>query len=152
MKKIKDLAISITIPLLVGLIGSLIGNSNMGFNLIQKPSFTPPGVLFPVIWTILYILMGISSFLIYNSKNINTKNSLRIYALQLLVNMLWTFFFFNLKWYLFSFLWIILLILLVSIMIYKFTKINKTAAYLQIPYLIWLIFAAILNFSIFLLN
>ena len=152
MKKIKDLAISITIPLLVGLIGSLIGNSNMGFNLIQKPSFTPPGVLFPVIWTILYILMGISSFLIYNSKNIKTKNSLRIYALQLLVNMLWTFFFFNLKWYLFSFLWIILLILLVSIMIYKFTKINKTAAYLQIPYLIWLIFAAILNFSIFLLN
>ena len=152
MKKIKTLVISIATAILVGLIGGLLGNSNMGFDLIQKPSFTPPGIIFPIVWTILYILMGISSYLIYESNNINKNNALRIYALQLIVNMLWTFFFFNLKWYLFSFFWIILLIVLVSIMIYRFMRINKTAAYLQIPYLIWLIFASILNFSIFLLN
>ena len=152
MKSIKTLIISIIIPIAVGIIGSLLGNSSMGFESINKPSFTPPGIIFPIVWTILYILMGISSYLIYISSNKDKTNSLRIYALQLIVNMLWTFFFFNLKWYLFSFIWIILLIVMVSTMIYKFFKINKTAGYLQIPYLIWLIFAAILNFSIYILN
>lgn len=152
MKSIKTLIISIIIPIAVGIIGSLLGNSSMRFESINKPSFTPPGIIFPIVWTILYILMGISSYLIYISSNKDKTNSLRIYALQLIVNMLWTFFFFNLKWYLFSFIWIILLIVMVSTMIYKFFKINKTAGYLQIPYLIWLIFAAILNFSIYILN
>ena len=152
MKNIKNLVISIIIPILVGLIGSALGNSTMGFDLINKPSFNPPAIVFPIVWTILYIVMGISSYLIYVSKNKNKNKALRIYALQLVVNMLWTFFFFNLKWYFFSFLWIIILIILVIVMIYRFVKISKLAGYLQIPYLIWLIFASILNFSIFLLN
>ena len=152
MKNIKYLIISIIIPILIGFLSSLLGNSTMGFNLIKKPSFNPPAIVFPIVWTILYILMGISSYLIYVSKSKDKNGALRIYLLQLIFNMLWTFFFFNLKWYLFSFLWIIVLIILVIIMIYRFIKINKLAGYLQIPYLIWLVFASILNISIFLLN
>lgn len=155
MKKkinIKALVISIIVPIVIGLIGSLLGNSNMGFEMVNKPIFSPPGFIFPIVWTILYIFMGISSYLIYTSNNKNKNKALKIYLLQLIVNMLWTFFFFNLKWYLFSFIWIILLIALVITMIKEFTRINKTAGYLQIPYLIWLIFASILNLSIYLLN
>ena len=152
MKNIKALIISIIIPILVGLLGNLLGNSGMGFDIINKPSFNPPAVVFPIVWTILYILMGISSYLIYVSKSKNKNNALRSYALQLIFNMLWPFFFFNLKWYFFSFLWIIVLIILVIVMIYRFVKINGLAGYLQIPYLIWLLFASILNFSIFILN
>ena len=152
MKKIKVLIISIIIPIIVGVIGNLLGNADMGFDLVKKPSFNPPGIIFPIVWTILYILMGISSYIVYISNSKYKNSALRIYALQLIVNMLWTFFFFNLKWYLFSFLWIILLIILVIIMIYRFIKVNKLSGYIQIPYLFWLIFASILNFSIFLLN
>ncbi len=152
MKNLKTLIISIMIPILVGLIGSLLGNSSMGFDIINKPSFNPPAVVFPIVWTILYILMGISSYLVYVSNSKNKNNALRVYAAGLVFNMLWTFFFFNLKWYFFSFLWIIVLIVLVAVMIYRFVKISKLAGYLQIPYLIWLIFASILNFSIFMLN
>lgn len=152
MKNIKSLVINIVIPLIVGIIGSLLGNSTMGFDSINKPSFNPPGIVFPIVWTILYILMGISCYLIYTSNSSKKTEALRVYALQLILNMLWTLFFFNLKWYLFSFFWIIALISLVSIMIYRFIKINKTAGYLQIPYLIWLIFASVLNLSIYFLN
>lgn len=151
MKKWKVLIISIIIPLLIGFIGNLLGNSS-DFSMLEKPEFAPPGIVFPIVWTILYILMGISSYLIYISNSNKKNDALRVYLLQLIFNMLWTFFFFNLKWYLFSFFWIIALIVLVSIMIYRFTKISKLAGYLQIPYLIWLIFASILNLSIYFLN
>ena len=149
--KYKTLIIAILIPLFVGFIGSLLGNSSMGFNMINKPDFTPPGIAFPIVWTILYVLMGISSYIVYKNDK-NDSNSLTIYFIQLFFNMLWTLFFFRFGLYLFSFIWLIILIGLVILMIYKFYKINKTAGLLQVPYLIWLIFASILNFSIFILN
>lgn len=152
MKKTKYLIISIVIPLIVGFIGSLLGNSKMGFDSIIKPSFTPPALVFPIVWIILYILMGISSYLIYISNNSNRYKALRIYALQLIFNMLWTFFFFNLNCFLFSFFWIIILISLVLLMIYRFININRISGYIQIPYLIWLLFASVLNLSIYFLN
>lgn len=152
MKNIKTLIISIIIPILVGFIGNLLGNNSMGFNEIIKPDYTPPRIIFPIVWIVLYILMGISSYLIYTSNSPKKEDALRVYALQLIFNMLWTFFFFNLNWFLFSFIWIIILIILVLIMIYKFIKINNIAGYLQIPYLIWLLFASILNISVYFLN
>ena len=149
MKKIFKVILFIIIPNIFGIIGSILGNSNYYTN-FNKPVFAPNGYIFPIVWIILYTLMGISSYLIYNkTKNIN---DLKIYFIQLIINSLWTFFFFNLKWLFFSFIWIILLIILVIIMIKNFYKINKIAAYIQIPYLIWLLFAAILNLSIFILN
>lgn len=150
MFKWKTLIISILIPLLLGAFGSFIGNVQNGFTDIYKPNFTPPAIVFPIAWTLLYILMGISSYLIY-MKDKESK-SLKIYLIQLIINSLWTFFFFNKKWFLFSFFLVIIILILVIIMTKKFYKIDKRAAYLQIPYIIWLIFASILSLNVYLLN
>lgn len=153
MKKInyKLLILNILLPLLVGGIGSFLGNPS-NFDMINKPSFSPPAIVFPVVWTILYALMGISAYIVISSDDANKKQAYTIYLLQLIVNGLWSLFFFRFGWYLFSFFWIILLIVLVIIMIDRFYKINKTAGFLQLPYLLWLIFASVLNLSIYLLN
>jgi len=147
----KLLILNIIIPLIIGGIGTLLGNPS-NYSIINKPSFSPPAFIFPIVWTILYILMGISAYMIMISDNKDKNKAYGIYLVQLIVNGLWSLFFFRFKWYLFSFLWIILLISLVIIMIDKFYKINKIAGYLQLPYLLWLIFASILNLSIYLLN
>ena len=152
LSKIKLITISIFIALLFGIMGSLLGDTTSGYKMLNTPSFAPPGYIFPIVWTTLYILMGISSYIIYVSNNKNKKNALILYTIQLIINSLWTFFFFNLGLLLFSFWWIILIIVLVSLMIYNFYKIKPISAYLQIPYLVWLTFAAFLNYSIYLLN
>lgn len=133
----KKLAIFILIPILLGsLVGFLtVPNSNID-------SILPP-IVFPIVWTILYTLMGVSSYLIYKETNEISK----IYIIQLVVNLLWSFIFFNLELFTIAFIWILLLILLVIIMIRDFIPKNKLAGYLQIPYLIWLIIAAILNLT-----
>ena len=145
----------IAIPLLVGGIAALLTTDSMKtFSALEKPALSPPGWLFPVVWTILYTLMGVSAYLIATSSAapIEKAKSLAIYTYQLAVNFLWSIFFFNFKWYFFSFLWIILLWILVFLMIRAFWKINRTAAYLNIPYLIWITFAAYLNIGIWILN
>lgn len=152
MINLKSFIVSILIPNLFGLFGSLIGNVSQGFDAMVKPYFMPPAIVFPIVWTILYILMGISSYIIYSSNSEDKKSALTIYSIQLIINSLWTFFFFNLEWYLFSFIWILIMIFFVVIMIYKFYKINRLAGLLQLPYLVWLVFASILNFSVYLLN
>lgn len=149
---IKKLLISIGIPLLLGGIVGFLSGSFKGYDNITMPSFAPPGYLFPIVWSILYILMGISSYIIKEKGGYQSIEALKNYRLQLVVNLLWSFFFFSFRWYLFSFLWIVLLIILVIKMIISFKEISKLSAYLQIPYLLWIIFAAVLNFSIYLLN
>lgn len=128
--------ISILIPNAIGFLGGLLGDSFKGFQGIIKPDFTPPAIVFPIAWTILYILMGISSYMIYKSYSKEKDRALRIYGIQLIVNALWSIFFFRFKMFLFSFFWMMLLLFLVFIMIYRFYKINKVAAYLQIPYVL----------------
>lgn len=145
----------IAIPLLVGAIAALLTSGGMGmFETIEKPVLSPPGWLFPIVWTILYTLMGISSYLVINSGAEQEKidKAISIYGYQLVVNFLWPTFFFNLNWYLFSFFWLVLLWILVLIMIFRFLEIDKRAAWLNIPYLIWLTFAGYLNLAIWLLN
>jgi len=132
------------------LFGSLLGGNQDIYSKINTPPFAPPGFLFPIVWTILYVLMGISSYIISNKEN--SQKALKIYYIQLVINALWSLFFFRLNWFLFSFLWILLLIGFVAYMIYLFYELDKKAAILQIPYLLWLVFAAILNFSIYYLN
>lgn len=122
---------------------SLIIGVTVGMLTIPKSninSILPPWI-FPLVWTILYILMGISSYIIYKE----TNTILKIYLIQLLFNYTWIFIFFTFKSFIFAFVWIIILIILVFLMIKKFLSINKTSAYLQIPYLIWLLLASILN-------
>lgn len=149
------LALCIAIPLLVGAVSALLTGGGMeGYALMEKPTLPPPAWLFPVVWTILYILMGISSYLILISEadKKQKEGAIRIYTYQLIVNFLWSTFFFNFRWYGFSFFWLLLLWFLVLIMILRFREINKLAAYMNIPYLIWLTFAAYLNWGVWRLN
>ena len=146
---------SIALPLLVGAVaGLLTRNAMQDFQMLTKPPLSPPGWLFPVVWTILYTLMGISAYIIRisDASYEQIDDALMIYRYQLIVNFLWSIFFFNFKWYFFSFIWILLLWVLIILMIRSFSKISKTAAFLNIPYLLWVTFAAYLNFGIWWLN
>lgn len=152
-KEIKSYIVAILLPLAVGGLSALLTRGSMDiYETINTPSFAPPGIVFPIVWTILYILMGISSGIIYNSKSKDKDNALFIYIIQLMVNFVWSIIFFNLRAFLIAFLLIIVLWVLIALMISRFYKIDKTAAYLQIPYLLWVTFAGILSFAIFLLN
>ncbi|WP_425324208.1 TspO/MBR family protein [Kineothrix sedimenti] len=152
MQNRSALIIFILIPLAIGSLSALIsGNMSMYYSL-NKPAFSPPANLFSIVWTILYILMGISSYIIYISGNPNTTKALYVYALQLFFNFCWSIIFFGLSQYLFAFIWLLILILLIVKMIQLFYKISPIAAYLQIPYLIWCIFAAYLNYVIYKMN
>lgn len=149
---IKKWALFILIPVILGgIVGFITMGSNDYKNLIQ-PSFAPPGWLFPIVWTILYILMGISSCIVYSYNSKESSIALKSYVIQLIVNYLWSFFFFFFKFRTFAFIWLLLLVYLVFDMIIKFYKVSKTSSYLQIPYLLWISFASILNLSIVLLN
>ena len=149
------LLICIAVPLMIGtLAAALTKNSMEVFSFVEKPPFSPPGGLFPVVWTILYILMGISSYLILTS-DVEFKEiveAMRLYIYQLLVNFLWPTFFFNFRWYLFAFFWLVLLWILVFLMMRKFYTMRKSATLLNIPYILWLTFAGYLNFGIWWLN
>ena len=152
LKKIISLIICISIPLAVGSLSAFLTKDAMNYSEIIKPGFAPPAFIFPIVWTILYILMGISSYIICSSDSPMKQSALNWYAIQLLFNFIWSLIFFNLQNYLFAFIWLIALIICICIMIIKFYKISPTAAYLQIPYLLWCMFAAYLNFNIYLLN
>ena len=150
--KILSFVLNIIIPLGLGALVGFLSGSNNGYNEFIKPNFAPPGIVFPTVWSILYILMGISAYMIKQSDSLYRNNALKLYYAQLIVNLLWSFLFFKFKLILFSALWILLLIYLVIKMILQFYKIKKVASYLQLPYLLWLIFAFILNLTIFILN
>lgn len=153
MIKLKSLLLNILLSVGTGLLSSfLTGNFSMLYQGVNRPAFAPPAWLFPVVWSILYVLMGVSAYMVGESDSDMKSSALRVYYLQLAVNFLWSPLFFVFKFYWFSFFWLLLLWVLVLIMIIRFSKINKTAAYLQIPYLIWLTFAAYLNLSVAILN
>ena len=133
----KKLSIFILIPLLLGTLVGILTVPDANIDSIL------PSWIFPVVWTILYTLMGVSSYIIFEETNEIPK----IYIIQLVVNLLWSFIFFEFKLFTLAFIWILLLILLVIIMIRDFLSKNKLAGYLQIPYLIWLIIAAFLNLT-----
>ena len=142
---------SILVPTVLGGVIGFIISGYMDYNTLIKPNFSPPAIVFPIVWTILYILMGVSYGILRSNSLINDKIN-TIYYLQLFVNLLWSIFFFVFKWRLFSFIWILLLIALVILMIKEFYSKNKIAGLLQIPYLLWIIFASFLNLAIYLLN
>ena len=158
MKKkvdIKLLAKCIAIPLLVGAVAGFISGGGMRvFESVNQPPLSPPAWAFPVVWTILYTLMGISSYRILTSgaKEDQIYKAMSLYWYQLAVNFLWPTFFFNFRWYLFSFFWLVLLWVLVLAMILRFWRIDKRAAWINIPYLVWLTFAGYLNLGIWWLN
>lgn len=151
MSKFKTYAKSILIPLIVGGIVGFITSSSMDYETLKQPFLSPPSIVFPIVWTILYTLMGISYGILETNKLTNPQLN-TIYYLQLAVNAIWPIIFFTLKMRLTAFLTILLLIALIITMIIKFYPQNKTASLLQIPYLIWTLFASYLNLAVYLLN
>ena len=149
----KKLIFSILIVQLAGFIGSLFTTTSQGswYSEIIKPTFNPPNSVFGPVWTTLYLLIGISLYLILISKN-SKKTALYLFFTQLILNSLWSILFFGLENPLAAFIEIIVLWVIILLTILYFYKINKNAAYLLIPYILWVTFAAILNFFIFILN
>ena len=149
----KTLITNIAIPLAVGGISALItGSGFKDYSDVARPALSPPAILFPIVWTLLYILMGISAYIVWERDTTKARLPVAIYAVQLFLNFMWPIFFFSFKAYLFSFIWLLLLWAFVIAMIIVFYKVNRLAGILQIPYLLWLTFAAYLNLGVFLLN
>ncbi len=151
MSKIGVYVKSILVPLIVGAIVGFIISGFMDYGALQKPPLAPPGILFPIVWTILYVLMGISYGRL-KANNLTDEKIDFIYYLQLAMNALWSIFFFVFKWRFFSVLWILALLIAILIMIVRFYEKDKIAGILQIPYLLWVIFATYLNIGFYVLN
>ena len=155
-ENVKKYAVSVIIALAVGGLSALLTSGNMNlYSEITKPPLAPPSILFPIVWTILYILMGISAALVYSekgSKPDEVKSALTIYGINLFLNFFWSIIFFNMRAFLFSFIWLVALWIVILVMIVKFYRINPIAGILQIPYLLWVTFAGYLNLAIYLLN
>ena len=155
-RNLKIFAIAIAIPLLVGGLSALLTRGNMQiYSEVRTPPLSPPAILFPIVWTLLYILMGVSSAIIWanRKKDIEAAQSgLAAYAVSLAFNFTWSILFFNFRLFGFSFVWLIALWILILVTILQYRKISPTAAYLQIPYLLWVSFAGYLTLAIAILN
>lgn len=153
--KWKELIICIAFPLGIGVLAGLLTRNGMEvFASLNKPPLSPPAWLFPVVWTILYILMGISSYLVIQQgeDRKDVEQAIHTYFLQLFFNFVWPVLFFNFGWYLIAFIWLVVMWILILKMIFQFCKINRLSAILMIPYLLWTTFAGYLNFAVYWLN
>ena len=155
-KKIKPYIIALLIPLAVGGLSAFLTKDNISlYRDVVTPPLSPPSFLFPLVWTILYILMGVSSLMIYKARSVSIKqraSALSTYASSLIINFAWSIIFFNFRAFFLAFVWLVLLFYLIIRTILEYKEIEKRAAYLQIPYAVWVAFAGYLSFSIWLLN
>lgn len=151
MKNKWILAKNIILPIALGGLVGLIISQFMDYNTLQKPPLSPPGFIFGIVWSILYLLMGIAyGILVYKGKS--DAEVSKIYLTQLIVNLIWPILFFVFKLRLFSSIWIVILLILVINMVIKFYKKDKIIGYSQIPYLLWIMFATYLNIGVYILN
>ena len=160
VKEIKKYIFSVLIPLLIGYLSNILAKLISGvdtttyYHELIKLGFAPSGIIFPIVWTILFILMGTSSYIILSQRKneLKTKDAMFYYWLQLALNFLWSILFFGLQLRLTALIDLILLLVFLVIMVYKFYKIKPIAAYLNIPYILWLIYAGVLNYFVWLIN
>lgn len=152
--KLKVYAVFFLITGLVGGLSSLLTNMSMDrYDAADKPPLTPPDIVFPIVWSILFILMAISAARVWLTDNSRMRNrAIIVYALQLFFNFFWSILFFNFQAYGIAFFWLIGLWLLILLMIVRFYSIDTLAGLLQIPYLLWVTFAGYLNFGVWMLN
>lgn len=151
MKKfsLTDLLTSVITAELVGAVSGVIaGNFQVFYSQILKPPLSPPAIIFPAVWTILYALMGISSFIVKSKQ----PDGLKIYTIQLAVNFLWSIIFFRFRLFALSAIIALILLILVGIMIMRFSKISRVSAVINIPYLLWSAFATYLASAIYIIN
>jgi tryptophan-rich sensory protein len=153
-KNLNILLYSIIIPLLAGFTGTFFSNPRVDiwYNVLEKPSFQPPDWIFGPVWTFLYILMGIALYKIITSKAINKKSAYFLFVFQLILNTAWSLIFFNFHLINIAFIELLVLWFFILLTILEFYKINKLAAYLLYPYIIWVTFAGLLNYFIWILN
>ena len=156
VKKWKPYVVSCAIALAVGGLEALVTMGKMDLARDEKmPPLSPPSFLFPIVWTVLFLFMGIGAAIVWKNRVYHYRNAdraLAVYGLNLLMNFVWCLLFFNARAFLVSFLWLVALWAVIVIMIRAFYKVSHAAAYLQIPYLLWVAFAGYLNFAIWLLN
>lgn len=138
----------------IGVISGLLSRGGMeAFNSIEGSALTPPAIVFPVVWTVLYALMGIGAARIWLAETSDERSrSLIIYFVQLAVNFFWSIIFFNIQAYGFALVWLILLWFLIALMILSYRSVDRIASWLQLPYFIWVTFAAYLNYSVWIMN
>ena len=151
----KRLLLCLAIPLGVGGLAALLTGGGMGeYSNFIKPPYSPPGWLFPVVWTILYLLMGYASYRVWtaDTEPVKLRRALTLYLSQLAVNFLWPLVFFGMKWYLAAFFVLLVLWVLVFLTIYAFADVEEKAGDLLLPYILWITFAAYLNVGVYLLN
>ena len=153
--KLRQLLLCIGIPLAVGGLSGWVTRGAMeDFQALNQPPLSPPGWLFPVVWTVLFVLMGIASYLVVRSQGPEklVKRALTFYGIQLGFNFLWSILFFNLGLYLVSFFWLVLLWCLILLTTLQFSSLDRRTFWLMLPYLAWVAFAGYLNLGIFWLN
>lgn len=154
-KKILSLIVCLLIPLGVGGISAFLSrNGFRDFALLEKPPFSPPAWAFPVVWTVLYVLMGVAAWLVYTSAapKPEKKKALTRYGEQLFFNFFWPIIFFNLSAFYAAFLWLVALWVLILLTTISFFKIRRPAGYCMLPYLVWVALAGYLNTGVALLN
>ena len=135
-----------------GIVGWINSEAMVAYEAVSKSPLTPPSSVFPIVWTVLYILMGIGAAMVWRSDAPGRTSALKIYAIQLIFNLIWSILFFNLQMYGLAFFWLLFLLMLIVLMIISFWRVNPTAAILQIPYLIWVSFAGYLAYCVWVLN
>ena len=154
--KIRPYIVSVAVSLAVGALSAFFTRNTMDiYSTLSTPPLAPPSFLFPIVWTVLYVLMGISAAMIYKDSMATQRakeGALTTYAASLVFNFTWSIIFFNRRLFLFAFVWLLVLLALIIKTIVDYAKINKTAAYLQIPYALWVTFAGYLNLGIWWLN
>ncbi len=152
-KKLFPYFISVAVSLGIGGISALLTKDNMSvYSDLNRPPFSPQPEIFPIVWSILFVLMGIAAALVWCSNKTQSDDALLFYGAQLTFNFCWTLIFFNLRAFLFAFIWLTALSVLIGITTVKFYKLNKTAGFLMVPYFLWVCFAGYLNFMIWMLN
>ena len=151
--KLKKILLYLAATFAFGVIGALLGGgTGQIYTSLNKPPLSPPGIAFPIVWSILYLLMGIGAYFLSNEKNPKSSFLLKIYWVQLILNALWPLIFWRLRAYEFAAVIIVALIILVVILTIGSFKINKLSAILFLPYIVWLLFALYLNIGIAVLN
>lgn len=155
LKKLRPYLFWIAVTITVAVLAGILTNGSMGnYEAAAKAPLTPPSAVFPIVWSVLYLLMAISAGLIVQSDAPakEKEQAINLYAVQLVLNFFWSIIFFNMGLYFLSFLWLLALWLLILVMIVQFFKISKAAAWLNVPYFLWVTFAGYLNFMVWYLN
>ena len=151
----KALITTLLTPLAVGGLAAWLTMDSMAqFAALAQPPLSPPGWVFPVVWTVLYLLMGWASFLVWKSDapQVEKKRALTLYGVQLAVNFAWPLLFFRAGLYGFALVWLVILLVLVVETVLAFRRIDRRAVWLLAPYILWLLFAAYLNAGVWMLN